>query len=884
VVFVYTDLYRDAETNDELPEQADKVAWTLRHAGKASLATTCTTALSFFANLASVLRPLREFGMFMGLCVVFAWVMITVMYLPLLQVDSLYFSKCRLRCRSHMEMKHRASEGRSLRSRSFRRCTSCVFKWRLLILPLWLLISLGTIAAAIFNIETDTGVPNLFPEDHNQNYGKNLLEKFTSTADALALGSFDVPKTQEAVCKEHEFRPLDASKCTLFWCEVAASVAVMPENTCQCSRKAQGGFCGSRKEILRVVGPKTFSSADLETMKQYVQTVTGFTVAQIIGSPIEMAPVLLEEWETGQTALKPVTQVEMLVPEMDCESHGICYCGTYVCQPAEGYAMTTETFSLSASSSDNVGRRLIPHLEYSYTGPIQIASGQRASVEVIWGISTKPASPLLGEPEPTDRWEFLPSFDLRQPWAQRNIYTFCTSMPAQMKVTGRWCWLEDFRNTIVNSGGRFPLLQSDFEPAVQRYLISGLTGVTPSKEFIWDIDGTIKAMYARFETDHYKHSQSGPAIAFKKLWDVHLLIWNEEASRFGRGAWHTADLWVRAEASAELIKSTIITLGLVIVLSFIGMMVFTMDAALSSFVVMATLGVICFLAFFITTLMGWEIGPIEVIALIVFLGYAVTYSLHVTHKYEGHEALKMARPTHREMSEGQIVRYQRVFWALKSIGGAALGSAITTIGCSIFLVFCTLTIFQKLGGVVLIVTLVSITTALCPLPALLLVIGPVHPGLRSMRECPNACLACLRCACCRSRRITTDDESSGVIGRQQQGPPVDTAASHVVPAPSPALGAHGKVEVENIHLAEKAFDIGEESPLEPIWARDIEKTNRARPAAGIVQLGPKTQSPPKAPPAKSQSPKSAHPKYPPSSRLRMRTDLNAVHMRPPERG
>ena len=31
--------------------------------------------------------------------------------------------------------------------------------------------------------------------------------------------------------------------------------------------------------------------------------------------------------------------------------------------------------------------------------------------------------------------------------------------------------------------------------------------------------------------------------------------------------------------------------------------------------------------------MGWALGAVEVIALIVFMGYAVTYSLHIAHKY-----------------------------------------------------------------------------------------------------------------------------------------------------------------------------------------------------------------------------------------------------------
>ena len=52
---------------------------------------------------------------------------------------------------------------------------------------------------------------------------------------------------------------------------------------------------------------------------------------------------------------------------------------------------------------------------------------------------------------------------------------------------------------------------------------------------------------------------------------------NEGASAYARGAWHTSDLWVRAEAQQELISSTVLTLVVVIVLAFVGMLIFTKD-------------------------------------------------------------------------------------------------------------------------------------------------------------------------------------------------------------------------------------------------------------------------------------------------------------------
>merc|ERR1712217_978895 len=127
--------------------------------------------------------------------------------------------------------------------------------------------------------------------------------------------------------------------------------------------------------------------------------------------------------------------------------------------------------------------------------------------------------------------------------------------------------------------------------------------------------------------------------------------------------------------------------------------------------------------------MGWDLGLVEVIAIIYFVGYAVTYSLHVAHKYAAHEALdELVDDVEEDMDDFAEARYLRTRYALRSIGGAALGSAITTAGASIFLVFCTLTIFWKLGSMCLAATVMSILTALGPLPSALLILGPVRPG------------------------------------------------------------------------------------------------------------------------------------------------------------
>lgn len=60
---------------------------------------------------------------------------------------------------------------------------------------------------------------------------------------------------------------------------------------------------------------------------------------------------------------------------------------------------------------------------------------------------------------------------------------------------------------------------------------------------------------------------------------------------------------------------------------------------------------------------------------------------------EDKEHLKQAQTKKGDDSE----RFERTQFALESIGGAVLGSAMTTVGSSFFLLFCTLTVFILLG-------------------------------------------------------------------------------------------------------------------------------------------------------------------------------------------
>jgi hypothetical protein len=329
-----------------------------------------------------------------------------------------------------------------------------------------------------------------------------------------------------------------------------------------------------------------------------------------------------------------------------------------------------------------------------------------------------------------------------------------------------------------------------------------------------------------------------------KKWEKYMDSINEVASVTANHAWFTAALFVRAEAELAIIGSTQATIAISALCGFIGMCVFTMDPFVSLLVTSLVLGIISGLAFFIVVVMGWAIGPIEVISLVVFVGYAVTYSLHIAHNYvevnsKDHEAIALeqeylSKERRRKERQDRAAHARSLSWrdtqltlrvepgcegseeaglsstvavadeaphpvtiqdvtgnltslrrartrmAVLHVGGATMSSAVSTMGSSMFLLFCTMNIFVKLGSVVIAVTFLSIVFALVPLPALLLKVGPSEEPIW---------IRYARCCGCAKRPLpggTVEDTATEpdvpLITGQVVGEPMDQETK---PAPKP---------------------------------------------------------------------------------------------------
>jgi predicted RND superfamily exporter protein len=855
VIFVFTDFW-DQSARLQKPIEI-RLAWMIMHAGTSCFATSLTTAVSFFANLASVLQPLREFGMFMGLCVMSAFLLVLLFLPSIIIIRQRRIDKRRaVHPIGEVEPELRQTEvlkvlalppipdeenppekiGRSASkgsgsgnssngsNESYLARTSYIQRFLIWITgrvahrPVKILVFTG-ILVIVFIIgvsakaELEKGVPKIFPEDHNQVQAEKWEGEFFTVdmpkfANLGYAGSACTPNRSVSTEPVHM-----EDECNFYWCEAdSAEIQGSADGTtgyCWRSPQVVTAFVGpaehadiawtlqdpfSENECNRILirtrlaGPVMPRFSDWSRMwvpvvDDLFKPAPNSNKSGVVIGPDEsqwVQRITFEQWETGKVELSNYWNLGYAivypgnfnssgtqVVERLCEMETLCSFGAPKCN-LHGWQKIPTELRLSEAPvqpprmQNSFGRRLDdserrlalvqPNL---YKGAV-LPLNKQSDVTVLWGIRHPSSTPLVGAPE--SYWEFDPSFEPENPWAQRAMYNACIDFPKELLVIKTDCWVDKFKDWLGSSGDRFPTRK--FDERILEWFVAP-SGVIQAGLHIWLVNRKVKATKIAFLTNFNQYAGAQEAIKYVELWNEHMENLNRESSVSANHAYATAQNFVRAEAEIAVINSTVETIIISALCGWLGMLVFTKDPWAAGLVTLLVLGIICGLAFFIVVVCDWKIGPIEVISLVVFVGYSVTYSLHIAHNFcevsgtdEVALALEvdfLARERRRQERkgiedpelppwlnpDGTIVedlskvqfterqrRRARTRMAILHVGGATMSSAMSTVGSSMFLLFCTLNIFVKLGSVVIAVTFLSIVFSLLPLPALLMTVGP----------------------------------------------------------------------------------------------------------------------------------------------------------------
>lgn len=820
VVFVFTDCFDQSIEVEKTMQR--RIAWTLLHAGRNCLATSLTTAASFFANLFSVLQPLREFGLFMGLSVLSAFLLVSLFLPPLIVI--------RENCRGDdtktlpeetatgemdamaivpvvpgappAEQPATADGGsagggkfgkKPARGKQMMDSLLMYIMDKISARPKTVLLAAAVVLVAfltgvIVEIELDRAVPDLFPEDHNQVLQAKSLEKFTVLEDVKTINANAEKGPACDVNSQWATLPSTTrNACLLHWCEAPeisfSNASGTSEVTCYVNKVPPQ--CTQVEWRMRLAA----SSAPVQNswwsvVESAVKRLSNWTTVAVTSVPVpgstgsaELNTLVLENWETGgmqtsrffamgSTFVKIVGNATGGTPSdpEGCNIDTICFQGASRCDFSGWRSTGSLTVQFPAARrvlQETEDALAVPEMTPStmYGEPelrsmhplhggraltSQVPISKRVDITIVWGLRPARHTPLVGPP--AEVWRFDPTFELSNPWAQRAIANMCAEAKKQpeLLIATQQCWIEEFKSFLVtNSKKRFPtrLLENEVDVWFPRNI--------RGQEDLWRDGKQVQAAKIAFQLNLANDIAAQPLLDHRAIWDAYVKKMNDQASFTAANAYHTATVWVRAEAEVAIVASTIDTICVAAVCAWLGMAIFTQDPVLAGMVLGLVLGIIVGLAFFITVIAQWAIGSIEVISLVIFVGYSVTYSLHVAHCYgeapvpgaESHEeepsgsggdmeaplalpglADQPAQPE-QKLSPDELRRF-RTRMAIVHIGSAVLSSAVSTLGSSVFLLFTTMVIFKKLGFVFIVVTILSVLCALVLLPALLVLFGP----------------------------------------------------------------------------------------------------------------------------------------------------------------
>jgi hypothetical protein len=867
-----------------------RLLWMWSKSGTSCITTTICAASSFLVNLGSSMMPLREFGLFMGLCVLWTAILQLCLY-PMALValedwrrrwipEDRYENTLALQGSGG----HGSLDGIEKRSRLVRffsgAWTNFVAGQRLKIICFFLLIGVVCVIGVSSTIDVDGSMPGIFPDDHNQVAGRRAKNSFEEMVD-VASSSFH----QDAwVCDitsppEEESNCVDASSscgswaslgycesraelmsgycprtcgmcpfCLTRWCAMDEPPVPTQRSTgrCDCYEAAEDenevadqseDGVGQVRTTVVGFGIDSWNSLREHLSRQIEERIAdpnfggnqGYGPYRLAGSSVQASanPALIQQhWRSGQLSTWPTFEAPVFNLESDAVANltrtvrQFCYCDgitpcratglhhtTFIHSDPEGWGSSgwgntrNGVTAVDASSAVPAGdqRRLQGSASVPFSASPRLANpapvvlagpfmGRRltprlASVNIIWGLEVQELGPfeLFVQTQEVQMWEFDRMFEPEDPWAQRSMLSMCEDMPDNLRAhpSGpQGTWLQAYENWLrTNRQEAFP--SRNFRNTIQDFMNSQ---ASYRDNFLMEDDGRVRAVRVDFELDVTSGVGLEIAMEVMKAWNDWVFAKNVAASIRAKNGWHTSSLWVRVEAQSSIINSTALTISISVFVGFLAAAIFTKDLWLAVLSMASITLIIMCLLFFMVTVMKWSLGAIEVVALIVFLGYMFTFNLHIVHSYrhapeekestgnvghgayhdEGDDFDNMIPSVRKEESEATIEvpklenfdediyaeRIRRTRYALTAMGQSLMGSALTSVGCAVFLLFCTLQFFVKFGLVILLVTVLSLTYSLMFLPALLVVCGPI-PG----RKC-----SCRNRSRSRSRGAAADEK------------------------------------------------------------------------------------------------------------------------------
>lgn len=163
------------------------------------------------------------------------------------------------------------------------------------------------------------------------------------------------------------------------------------------------------------------------------------------------------------------------------------------------------------------------------------------------------------------------------------------------------------------------------------------------------------------------------------------------------------------ETEKAFVSNALSGVGISLAFAFLILLLTTYNILMSLYSVLCIGGIVVSVIS-VMVLMGWELGIVESITIVILIGMSVDYVVHLANHY-----IESIYPD----------RYRKIKISLKEIGISIISGAATTLGSGFFLFFAVLIIFNKFAILIFATILFSLAFALFFFASLMHVVGPV---------------------------------------------------------------------------------------------------------------------------------------------------------------
>merc|ERR1711937_997163 len=199
-----------------------------------------------------------------------------------------------------------------------------------------------------------------------------------------------------------------------------------------------------------------------------------------------------------------------------------------------------------------------------------------------------------------------------------------------------------------------------------------------------------------------------------ETWEAYCNEWRATAPKFLQNSFYFTDIRKGSGAFHWFFLQSKITseafIGMAIALGFasIVLLIATRNVIVASCAIASITSIVSSVMAFMFCL-GWKLGVLEALVLVMVIGLSVDYVVHMADAY---------------LEAPADDRLERTKFMLVRMGSAVISGASTTIGAAFFMCWCYITFFQKFGLIILFTVFQSLVTALVFFTSLMALVGP----------------------------------------------------------------------------------------------------------------------------------------------------------------